>query len=189
MTSKTYIPQYAGLKQQDHGENMKLSELRHYAKLLNIEQHEKMKKHELIHALHGRGFWDWIPIVKDKVKQFIEKIPSPFKKAVSDVVNYSRNISSFNKKSKKTLEEYGNKQIKNIQIFKEKIDGILRKAISVISDSHGNLYHLGMLITLDDGTQITVDKNHVVNVIVGSPIQNTTEVLSVNLQGKHITLN
>lgn len=171
------------------GGKMKVAEMRHYAKVLNLKNHEKMKKHELEQALKGEGLWDWIPVVKDKVKQYIEKIPKPIKDGISYVFNKSKNISSFNKKAKKTLEEYGNKEIKDIKIFKEKIDGLVRKAISVISDSHGNLYHVGFFITLDDGTKITLDKNHVVGVNVGSPVQNTTEVIDVDLKGKHITLN
>ena len=171
------------------GGKMNIKELRHYAKLINLHDHEKMKKHELVHALKGEGLYDFIPIIKDKIKAYINKIPEPIKKGFSYVFNKSKNISSFNKRSKKTLEQYGNKQIKDIKIFKEKIDGFVRKAISVISDSQGNLYHLGLLITLDDGTEITVDKDHVVNVNKGSPIKSTTEVLDVDLKGKHITLN
>jgi hypothetical protein len=171
------------------GGKMNIKELRHYAKLLKVRDHEKMKKHELVHALKGEGLWDWLPVVKDKIKGYINKIPEPIKKGISYVFNLSRNISSFNKRSKKTLEEYGNKPIKSIKIFKEKIDGLVRKAISVISDSKGNLYHLGLLITLDDGTEITVDKDHVVNVHKGSPIKSTTEVLDVDLKGKNITMN
>lgn len=171
------------------GGKMNIKELRHYAKLINLRDHEKMKKHELVHALKGEGLYDFIPIIKDKIKAYINKIPEPIKKGISYVFNKSKNIGSFNKRAKKTLEQYGNKQIKDIKIFKEKIDGYVRKAISVISDSQGNLYHLGLLITLDDGTEITCDKDHVVNVNVGSPIKSTTEVLDVDLKGKHITLN
>lgn len=171
------------------GGKMNIKELRHYAKLINVRNHDKMKKHELIHALKGEGLYDYIPIIKDKIKEYINKVPDPIKKGISYVFNKGKNIGSFNKKAKKTLEQYGNKQISDIKIFKEKIDGFVRSAISAISDSKGNLYHLGLLITLDDGTEITCDKDHVVNVRVGSPIKSTTEVLDVDLKGKHITLN
>ena len=171
------------------GSGFALKELREHAKTLNIKDHHKLKRKELINELHGKGYFDWITTVKDKVKHYFNKIPKPIKDAVQAVIKYSRNIDSFNAKSKKTLQEYGSKEIKSIKIFREKIDGILRKAISVISDHQGNLYHLGMVITLDDNQEITVEKNHVVNVVKGSPFKNSTEVMDVSLQGKHITLN
>ena len=76
-----------------------------------------------------------------------------------------------------------------IEIYKQKIDGFLRKVISVISDSKGDLYHLGMLITLVNNTKVIVEKNHVVNIELGNPIKSNTEVINVDLKGKTITLN
>ena len=171
------------------GAGFTMKELKQHAKTLNISGHEKMKKHELVHHLHGKGFFDWIPIVKDKVKKFIEKIPSPIKKGISKVLHYSKNIDSLNKKSKITLEKYGNQEIQNIKIFKQEIDGVLGKTISFITGHDGKLYHLGMLVILQDGKEITVEKNHVVNISEGSTIKPNNEVVEVNLKGKHITLN
>lgn len=171
------------------GSGFNVKELKQHAKTLNIEGHEKMKKHELVHNLHGKGFFDWIPVVKDKIKHFVDKIPSPFKKAVSNALHKAKNIDSYNRKSKKTLEQYGNQEIKDIKIFRQHISGLLGKTISFITGYDGKLYHLGMICTLADGKEITVEKNHVVNVVEGSTIKPSDEVIEVNLQGKHLTLN
>jgi hypothetical protein len=171
------------------GSGYNIKELRQHAKTLNIANHDKLKKHELIHELNGRGFWDWIPIVKDKIKKFIEKIPSPIKKGISTVINFSKNIDSFNKKSKKTLEQYGNQDIKDIKVFREEIKGTLGKVNSVVLATDGKFYHLGMIITLQDGKEIKVEKNHVVNIEEGSRLKSHHEMIDVDLQGKKITLN
>ena len=187
--SKLYLPKYAGPNTKERDNEMSIEELKHFAKVLNIPNHEHMKLHELEHSLRGEGFYDWIPTIKDTVKQYIGYIPEPIKKTAQTVFNFARNNTSFNRKTKTTLEKYGNKRIQDIQIFKRKIGGNLRKAITYISDSNENLYHLGLLITLDDGTKLTCEKNHVINIVVNEKHEADTEYLNVNLHGQHFTLN
>jgi hypothetical protein len=166
-----------------------VKELREHAKTLNIHGHENMQKHELVHHLHGRGLFDWIPIIKDKIKKYYEKIPEPIKDIGKMVIKYSRNVDSFNKKSKATLEKYGNQKIVSIKIFKQIIKGALGTALSVITATDGSLYHLGLLLTLQDGTEITLEKNHNVKLEAVSTIKQGDQLKDVDLKGKSITLN
>jgi hypothetical protein len=171
------------------GSGFALKELREHAKTLNIKDHHKLKRKELINELHGRGYFNWIPIVKDKIKSYFNKIPKPVKDVVKAMMDYSKNIDKFNSKSKKTLEQYGNEEITNIKIFRQEIDGVLGKVISFITATDGKLYHLGMLLTLQSGKVITLEKNHTINIVEGSTIKPKDDVIEVNLKEKHITLN
>ena len=73
---------------------------------------------------------------------------------------------------RKFLEEKGNKQIAEIQIFRTPIYGVIDKVLNVISFgywyavkdqlNYDNLFHLYMVVTLADGTQWRLEKNHIV---------------------------
>ena len=79
----------------------------------------------------------------------------------------------FSNKIKKILKKYGNKKIVSIQIGRRPINNLIEKAFNIISLGKWNelrnkyyydkLFHLFLVITLEDGTKLSLEKNDIVN--------------------------
>ena len=79
----------------------------------------------------------------------------------------------FSNKIKKILEKYGNDSILSIRIGRRPINKLVEKAFNIISLGKWNelrkeyyydkLFHLFLIITLQDGTKLSFEKNDIVN--------------------------
>jgi hypothetical protein len=79
---------------------------------------------------------------------------------------------SFSNKIKKILNKYGNQKIRAIRIGRRPINDMVEKAFNIISLGkwsklrdqyyYDKLFHLFLIITMDDGTVISFEKNSIV---------------------------
>ena len=79
---------------------------------------------------------------------------------------------SFSNKIKKILKKYGNQKIRAISIGRRPINSLVEKAFDVISLGkwsklrdqyyYDKLFHLFLIITMEDGTIISLEKNSIV---------------------------
>ncbi len=121
--------------------------------------------------LEGEGLFDFL---KDKFN------------AVKDYLR-PRN-DSYNNKSRKTLEEFGNDPIESIELVRTPIKSMLNTALNVISlgrwdllkskYAFDKLFHLGMVVRLGS-KNILVEKNEVINISAGYNVDSEAEVLPI----------
>ena len=88
---------------------------------------------------------------------------------------FSRKLD-FSNKIKKILKQYGNENIVSIRIGRRPINKLVEKAFNIISIGKWNelrnqyyydkLFHLFLIITLQDGTKLSLEKNDIVNMNV-----------------------
>jgi transcriptional antiterminator Rof (Rho-off) len=79
----------------------------------------------------------------------------------------------FSNKIKKILKKYGNENIVSIRVGRRPINKLVEKAFNIISVGKWNelrqqyyydkLFHLFLILTLQDGTKLSLEKNDIVN--------------------------
>lgn len=115
-----------------------------------------------------------------------------------NVYNRIQGIYDYTAKSKQYLEKYGNHQIIRIEIRRKpisvsKILEIIKSLNSKIRENFNNkpydeLFHLYMILTLNNNKKILVEKNQVINIDEYKKNENT-EMIELPLMNKQITLN
>lgn len=93
------------------------------------------------------------------------------------------------------LDRNGTKIITNIELYREPVKSVVQKVLNVISFGYwdqvkdqlkyDDVFHLYMVVTLDDGSSWRLEKNHIVQ---AKRYDNTFDGLNVPLKGKHLTL-
>lgn len=88
---------------------------------------------------------------------------------------FSRKLD-FSNKIKKILKQYGNENIVSIRIGRRPINKLVEKAFNIISVGkweklrnqyyYDKLFHLFLILTLKDGTKLSLEKNDIVNMDV-----------------------
>lgn len=103
--------------------------------------------------------------------------------------------------SRDTLKKYGSHRVVNAILFRRPIPSALTYALKLYVDnnkifttSYDKLFHLGVMLILDNGIIISVDKNQVINIkkIDKIEVQSTktgTEIKEVNLNNHIYTLD
>ena len=105
----------------------------------------------------------------------------------------------FPPKERALLKLYGNAQIIQITICRAPIHRMLDKVLNVLSigqwdnlknqNNFDKMYHLYMIIKLNNHHMIRIEKNDVVNITNNFKIESDAEFDEVNLNGQQITLN
>jgi hypothetical protein len=142
-------------------------------------------KSEHMH-LEGAGIFDWF---KEKAS-----------KAVSAVKDYFKpRLDGYNNISKKTIEQYGNMPIKQLFILRTPISGGLNKVINFVSlgkweelkkkYSFDSLFHLSLVALLENGKNIIIEKNDVVNISPEYKMYPTSETVDIPLGNNNLTIN
>ena len=103
--------------------------------------------------------------------------------------------------SRDTLKKYGNHRVVNAILFRRPIPSALTYALKLYIDnnkvfttSYDKLFHLGIMLILDNGIIISVDKNQVINIKKIDKIENQssrtgTEIQEVNLNNHIYSLD
>lgn len=86
---------------------------------------------------------------------------------------------SFPNQLQDALDRYGNMNIKNITVCRTPVLGVIQSVINastggeleknIKSQNYDDLYHLFMILTMDDGTKIRMERNQRVNVQINPP--------------------
>jgi hypothetical protein len=110
-------------------------------------------------------------------------------------------MKDFSQKVKRLLKKYGNKKIFGLRIGRRPINPLIEKAFNIISGGkweklrkqyyYDKLFHLFLIITLDDGTVLSFEKNEVVTMTENDSRCSVADVECVELEYPvgSITLN
>jgi transcriptional antiterminator Rof (Rho-off) len=113
---------------------------------------------------------------------------------------FSRKLD-FSNKIKKILNKYGDEKILSIRVGRRPINNMVEKAFNIISIGKWNelrnqyyydkLFHLFIILTLQDGTKISFEKNDIVNMDVNDSRCSETNVECIELEypQNSITIN
>lgn len=101
-------------------------------------------------------------------------------------------IDDFNYMSKETLEKYGNNKIIGINIARTPLSKLINGALDNLSlgrfneltkqEGYDKLYHLSLILKLDDDTEIIYEKNETVDIQPlnkSKSLNNTTQYLTI----------
>jgi len=118
-------------------------------------------------VVRGRGFADLFKPLTDKFNQA--------KKTVTALVY---GLTDYNATVRDVLSQYGDEPIKSIKICRMPVSSAVQNALNVVSlgafkkrlqrSPHDEIYHLFALITLEDGTVLTLDKQAQITLVVGN---------------------
>lgn len=132
----------------------------------------------------GRGFADLFKPLTDKFNQA--------KKTVSALVY---GLSDYNATVRDVLSRYGDMPIKSIKVCRNPVSSAVQTALNIVSlgafkkrlerSPHDDIFHLFALITLEDGTVLTLDKQAQITLKVGSK----PYVDSINVSPPFTTIN
>ena len=107
----------------------------------------------------------------------------------------------FSNKIKKILGKYGNQKIRAIRIGRRPINTMVEKAFNIISLGkwsklrdqyyYDRLFHLFLILTLDDGTVVSLEKNSIVNMEENDPrcSMKDVECLEIEYPADSLTLD
>ena len=99
--------------------------------------------------------------------------------------------------SQKALNQYGNNNIKRIQIYRTPVNKMINKFLKVISlgqfnkNSYDDLFHLAFIATVDTpqgDKNIVVEKNATINISTSYDTNEKTEMIDVPLNNKKLNL-
>ena len=122
-----------------------------------------------------------------------------FKKIGQKVKNvFTPRLDSYNNQTRKSLEQYGNMEVKRLTLYRTPIMKMLDTVLNFISfgkfselkKKYGfdQLYHLALIADVGN-KNLVIEKNEVINVSSSYPTSNKTEKQEVPLNGKVFTIN
>ena len=133
-------------------------------------------------------------IFEDLVKKTKEQV----KKGISSVKKVFSPSSSYNNISTKTLAQYGNMIITDINVVRTPIQKLISTALNLLSAgkfdmlkrkyNYDTLFHLSLMCNVG-GKFIYVEKNEVVNISPNFTITDQSQIRNVDLNNKSITIN
>lgn len=89
---------------------------------------------------------------------------------------------------KSLLEKYGSQKITKIEVGRKPIVSAIKKLIDIVGNEYfDKLFHLFLIITLENGVKIKLERNQRVNFTTSLGIDKETEIVEVPLKGKDIT--
>ena len=113
---------------------------------------------------------------------------------------FSRKLD-FSNKIKKILNKYGDEKILSIRVGRRPINNMVEKAFNIISIGKWNelrnqyyydkLFHLFIILTLQDGTKISFEKNDIVNMDINDSrcSEKNVECIELEYPQNSITIN
>lgn len=94
----------------------------------------------------------------------------------------------FSNHSSKMLEELGNKKIMEVVVFKKPLMGILFDIMEKIKNKeeveNKKVFHVGMILTLDDGKKIILEKNEEITINYMYNLPDDTEYRNIEYHGQ-----
>jgi len=135
--------------------------------------------------LEGAGLFDWL---KEKASTVVSKVGEFFKPR----------LDNYNNKSKKTIEQYGNIPVKQLFISRTPVGSMLNTLINFVSlgkweelkkkYAFDKLFHLSLVARLENGKDVILEKNEVVNISPDYKVYKDTESLDIPFTGE-MTIN
>jgi hypothetical protein len=139
------------------------------------------------HAKRGSGFANLLKQITDPLAERFEQ--------TKKTVNALFNLTDYNKAVRDVLAKYGDMPITEIKICRNPVSTGVKTALNIVSlgafkqrlerQPYDDIYHLFALITVQDGTVLTLDKQAQITLKVGSKAYKD----SVNVPPPFTTLN
>jgi len=89
--------------------------------------------------------------------------------------------------ARSTLEQYGDELIQSMMLRRDPVQQAINKAFDLLTlgqwskaksaENYDNLFHLGLVVTLQSGKSILIEKNEVINIGNPKPLQSNSETL------------
>ena len=105
----------------------------------------------------------------------------------------------FNPKARRLIEQHGGKNIVSIVIARTPLSKGIRFVLNLLSKGkietirrslgYDDLYHLSLILTLQDGTRLRLDKQSVPELSTDLELNSTTQMKRVDTKGKKVSLN
>jgi len=133
---------------------------------------------------------------KQKIAQVVNKTTKKAQQFTNKVINgrldFGPNITAI-------LKQYGDVPVVGITIFRHPLAGVLVTAIDTVSGfqfkknianaNFDTLFHLGMKVTLNDGTFLNLKKTEVISMTISPAVDATDEYCEVTVVPENLTLN
>ncbi len=109
--------------------------------------------------------------------------------------------NDYSPKNRDLLSKYGNQKIKSVTIFRKPIFDYVHVALGLLSAGQwqqlmkkygfDNFFHLGVIVELNDGNSIKIEKNEVIELTLNPKITAEMELMYLKLPNimKGVTLN
>lgn len=120
------------------------------------------------------------------------------KKGVEKVKDIFKPTYKLNNISTKTLNQYGNKPISSMSVYRTPIQNIINIVLNLLSFGkfeevkkkygYDKLFHLALVCVIN-GKNIIVEKNEVINISTSYNVTNDTETMPVSTGGQILILN
>ena len=183
---------------------------------INAEGEKMLKKKKCNHIYSPEEWFDELKKFKKagkSVEEFLEQnkkdklegagIGSWFRQKFEQVKNiFKPNLDKFNNVSTKTISDFGNSVIKELEIMRTPINQMFHKIFNLITFNkwdeirkkynYDKLFHLALVATVNVGgvdKKVLMEKNEVVNINTDIKVQSDTEIFKVPLQGKTIRIS
>ena len=121
--------------------------------------------------VRGRGFGDLF-------RQIVKPITDRYEQAKKTFNALAFGITEYSKAFRDVLSRYGDVPIKCIMVCRSPVQQAVQEAMNLVSlgafkkrlsrQSYDEIYHLFALITLEDGTVLTLDKQAILTLKVGN---------------------
>jgi len=136
----------------------------------------------------GKGF-------SDLFKNLTQPITEKFEQTKKTFNALAFGISDYNAQFRKILEQYGDDPIKSIKVCRSPVSSAVKAALNVISlgafqkrlerQNYDDVFHLFAIITLEDDTILTLDKQAILTLKVGDKAYKD----AINVNPPFTTLN
>jgi hypothetical protein len=141
--------------------------------------------------------------ISNAVKKTYVSVVSKAKKAVSSATKYANVLvqgrNDYPPKVRKIIGDFGTKVIKSAIVRRTPVPSVLTQALNAVSlgsfsknlkDSpYDTLFHLSLVVELDDGSKILIEKNEVINMDKNPSLPAHTDIQEVPNIPSRLTLN
>jgi hypothetical protein len=153
----------------------------------------KNPKHDT--DLRGGAWYDVF-----RPSRVINEIVNPdsiVRRRVSDVSKGVR--TNLPPSARRTMEQHGNEIIQSVMLRRDPIQSALNTAFEFITlgqwskaksaEHYDDLFHLGLVLTLEGGKEILIEKNEVIYIGDSKPLQSDSQTLSLPPLPRYTSLN
>ena len=107
--------------------------------------------------------------------------------SISKIINFKENVPQ---NVKNALNKIGNNKITNARVGRTPVQAVIQGALKVVANvPYDDMFHLGLVLTLENGKEILIEKNEVINIGNPKPVQPNSQTLNLPPLPTPTTLN
>ena len=181
-------------------QKMKKKDLMMICRHYKLKNYSKLNKKQLIELLEENstmkgGFINFGKIFQN-IKEIAGKTIKPVIKPVKDLLNYRDKFTNI---TTETIKKYGDIPIVSMKIQRCPVNTAIIKSLNIISFgsfekamkkyNFDKLFHLSLLLELQNNKYIVYEKNEEINIIEGNTYKKGCELMNIDLSDRKLTLN